>query len=222
MLQSLFKVAKLEAPAILFIDEIDYITKERTREESSYDRRSKNFLLDLFNLLAKDSSILIMGATNRPWELDTAFLSRLERRVFVDQPSVEERVEIVLMVTRDFQRTWTSEELTSLKKLLARTECSGRDIEAALGDLRFEMLCRLLKSTSFAPTARDSALWEPCLPGHPAAKVQAPEDWPKGVLVPNPPTYEDIEAALLQMRSTSTKAEVAAHRDWASKHGTKK
>jgi len=69
---------------IIFIDEIDSILKARCDEEQECSRRLKNeFFVQLDGLLSEQNSrIVLIGATNRPYELDTAALRRFVARPF--------------------------------------------------------------------------------------------------------------------------------------------
>ena len=51
-------------------------------DEASYDRRTKTELLEMLNRLSEHPTVFIVGATNRPWDMDTAFLSRFQRKVY--------------------------------------------------------------------------------------------------------------------------------------------
>ena len=55
--------------------------------DSIFDRNSKNSLLEMFNLISHEPSIFVIGATNCPWDLDPAFLSRFQRKVYLSLPN---------------------------------------------------------------------------------------------------------------------------------------
>lgn len=69
----LFKVAAEMQPAIIFIDEIDSILSERSAGEHEASRRLKTqFLIEFDGVAAGSERIVVIGATNRPQELDDA------------------------------------------------------------------------------------------------------------------------------------------------------
>lgn len=89
-----FEKAKLEAPSIVFIDEIEGLVPKREELSSSADIKKEEineFLLQLNN--AGDNKILVVGATNRPHMIDTAILraGRMDKRIFVGPPGFEAR-----------------------------------------------------------------------------------------------------------------------------------
>ena len=69
----LFRVAAESQPAIIFIDEIDSILSERSAGEHEASRRLKTqFLVEFDGVAAGAERIVVIGATNRPQELDDA------------------------------------------------------------------------------------------------------------------------------------------------------
>jgi len=75
LVRTLFEVAAEMSPSIIFIDEIDSILRSRSIHEHQHDRRVKTeFLLHFDGLASSKGRILVIGATNRPHELDDAAL----------------------------------------------------------------------------------------------------------------------------------------------------
>ena len=89
-----FEMAKMEAPAIIFIDEIEGLIPKREELGSHADIKKEEineFLLQLNN--AGANKILVVGATNRPQMIDTAILrsGRMDKRIFVGPPDFDAR-----------------------------------------------------------------------------------------------------------------------------------
>ena len=80
-MRTLPEIARAEKSSIVFYDEVDSLTRRREGSESSFDHRTKNQLSEFFDALARESGIFIIGATNRPWDIDPAFLSRFNRKI---------------------------------------------------------------------------------------------------------------------------------------------
>ncbi|XP_028752011.1 uncharacterized AAA domain-containing protein C16E9.10c-like, partial [Neltuma alba] len=96
--RAIFTLAAKVSPTIIFIDEVDSLLGQRARcGEHEATRRIKNeFMTHWDGLLTKqDERILVLAATNRPFDLDDAIIRRFQRRFMVGLPSVETR-EIIL------------------------------------------------------------------------------------------------------------------------------
>ena len=81
LIRELFKMASESKPSIIFIDEIDSICGDRRDDENDATRRIKTeFLVQMQKVLDGDG-ILVLAATNRPFDLDTAVRRRFEKRI---------------------------------------------------------------------------------------------------------------------------------------------
>ena len=82
-------MASLNQPSVIFIDEIDSILTSRSENENESSRRIKTeFLVQLDGAGTNiDDRILIIGATNRPQEIDDAFVRRLSKRLYIPLPN---------------------------------------------------------------------------------------------------------------------------------------
>ncbi|MEE9377477.1 MAG: AAA family ATPase [Candidatus Lokiarchaeia archaeon] len=129
LISSLFKVARLKAPSLIFMDEIDSVaTKRGEGSESGGERRVKTQLLSEIQGLksTRDKILLVLGATNRPWDIDNAMLSRFEKRVHVPLPDLKARAGIFKIHTEGVDTALTDEDFVELG---VRSEgYSGRDI----------------------------------------------------------------------------------------------
>ncbi len=93
----LFAAAKKNAPAIIFIDEIDAVGKKRDGNRNDEREATLNQLLTEMDGFESQSGVIVMAATNKIDVLDPALLraGRFDRRVFVDLPTKKEREEIL-------------------------------------------------------------------------------------------------------------------------------
>ena len=111
------------------MDEIDSIaTKRGEGSESGGERRVKTQLLSEIQGLKSTSekTLLVLGATNRPWDLDAAMLSRFEKKVHVPLPDIPARAAIFKIHTAGINTALNDEDYI---ELAARSEgYSGRDI----------------------------------------------------------------------------------------------
>lgn len=77
LVKQLFTMARENKPAIIFIDEIDSLTGTRGEGESEASRRIKTeFLVQINGVGNDDTGVLVLGATNIPWQLDPAIKRR--------------------------------------------------------------------------------------------------------------------------------------------------
>ncbi|XP_019453361.1 PREDICTED: peroxisome biosynthesis protein PAS1-like isoform X1 [Lupinus angustifolius] len=99
--RALFTLAAKVAPTIIFVDEVDSMLGQRTRVgEHEAMRKIKNeFMTHWDGLLTRPGEqILVLAATNRPFDLDEAIIRRFERRIMVGLPSAENREMILKTV----------------------------------------------------------------------------------------------------------------------------
>ncbi|CAL1689474.1 unnamed protein product [Lasius platythorax] len=99
-------LAKHYAPTIIFIDEIDWTTTNNADYGSSSSEPARRFRAELLarldGLLSMDNmNVILLAATNVPWNIDVALLRRLEKRIFVDLPDEASRLEILRFYVRD-------------------------------------------------------------------------------------------------------------------------
>ncbi|XP_013596582.1 PREDICTED: uncharacterized protein LOC106304733 [Brassica oleracea var. oleracea] len=96
--RALFTLAAKVSPTIIFVDEVDSMLGQRTRAgEHEAMRKIKNEFMTHWDGLMSSSGdrILVLAATNRPFDLDEAIIRRFERRIMVGLPSVESREKIL-------------------------------------------------------------------------------------------------------------------------------
>ncbi|XP_041644979.1 fidgetin-like protein 1 isoform X2 [Cheilinus undulatus] len=141
MVRALFAIARCHQPAVIFIDEIDSLLSQRTDGEHDSSRRIKTeFLVQLDGAAtAAEDRILVVGATNRPQEIDEAARRRLAKRLYIPLPEATARWQIVTnLMAREKNQLRESE----LESVVTATEgFSGADMthlckEAALGPIR--------------------------------------------------------------------------------------
>lgn len=141
LVRALFSVARELQPSIIFIDEVDSLLCERREGEHDASRRLKTeFLIEFDGVQSGgDDRVLVMGATNRPQELDEAVLRRFTKRVYVSLPNDETRFLLLKNLLSKQGNPLTQKELAQLAR---QTEgYSGSDItalakDAALGPIR--------------------------------------------------------------------------------------
>ncbi len=118
LVRELFVAARNKQPAIIFIDEVDSIATRREGDEVGGERRLKTQLMQEMEGVTsnKKDQIVVLGATNVPWELDPALRRRFEKRIYIGMPEEEAREEIFKIHTRgvDLEKDVDFKELAKL------------------------------------------------------------------------------------------------------------
>jgi SpoVK/Ycf46/Vps4 family AAA+-type ATPase len=103
-LAELFSTARGRAPAVLFIDEVDAMGAKRGSLSSSGTRMMvSQFLTEMDGISSNNDKLLVLGATNEPWNVDTALRrpGRFDRVLFVPPPDAQARLEILKLKTHN-------------------------------------------------------------------------------------------------------------------------
>lgn len=130
-LHEIFELGRNNTPCVLFIDEIDALGASRSDMKQSNGRHLINqFLQELDGIDSTNEGVLIIGATNTPWNLDPAFRrpGRFDRIVFVPPPDVTTR-ESILRLKLNNKPTGTIDLQSIAKKA---ENYSGADIDAII------------------------------------------------------------------------------------------
>lgn len=104
-LRKAFEEAEKNAPAIIFIDEIDSIAPKREKTQGEVERRIVSQLLTLMDGLKARSHVIVMGATNRPNSIDAALrrFGRFDREIDIGVPDEVGRLEVMRIHTRNMK-----------------------------------------------------------------------------------------------------------------------
>lgn len=198
--KALFQLATERQPSVIFIDEIDSLLSTRRDADAESSRRVKNeFLTSLEGAdTAQDDKVLLIGATNMPWELDPAALRRLSKRLYVPLPGQKARLALLRKQLAQHNAAVGLQGALAQKDLqviVSRTEgFSGSDLqsllrEAAMGPVREAMGSGSKRRCLSAPGPRD-------------------------ILV------RDFDGALRRIRPSFSQEEATRHADWNQEYGT--
>jgi len=149
-LRSVFEEAKANAPAILFIDEIDAIAPKREEMggEKQVEKRVVAQLLALMDGLESRGEIIVIGATNIPNSLDSALRrpGRFDREIAISIPDQRGRLEILHIHTRGMPLA----QDVGLEKLSQITHgFVGADLEALCREAAMNALRKIMPSIDF-------------------------------------------------------------------------
>jgi vacuolar protein-sorting-associated protein 4 len=150
LVRNLFEMARESenGRAIIFIDEVDSLCGSRSEGESDSLRRVKTeFLVQMDGVGKQDGQVLILGATNIPWELDAAIRRRFEKRVYIPLPEAEARTYMVQLHLGDTPNDLTEDDFQKLGEI---TEgASGSDIGVLVKEALMQPLRRCQQAKQF-------------------------------------------------------------------------
>lgn len=146
--RDLFAQARKNAPCIIFIDEIDAVGRQRVSGIGNNEEREQTLnqlLTEMDGFDTSDSSVVIIGATNRPDVLDKALVrpGRFDRQLLVPYPDIQSRLEILQLHAKSI----TMDSKIDLYKIARATSgLTGADLaniinEAAINASRFDQEC---------------------------------------------------------------------------------
>lgn len=120
-------MARESKPAIIFIDEIDSLCGSRSEGENETSRRIKTeFLVQMQGVGNDNDGILVLGASNVPWELDPAIRRRFEKRIYIPLPDIHARATQFKIRIGNTPNDLTEEDFIELAR--ATEGYSGSDI----------------------------------------------------------------------------------------------
>jgi len=135
LVRTLFTVAAYRQPSVVFMDEIDSLLTQRKSDENEASRRMKTEFLVQFDGTGStmlQSKVLIIGATNRPEELDDAARRRFVKRIYVPLPKTDDRMILLQTLLSKNKNSLTEREIQDLSR---DTEgYSGADLKALCTD----------------------------------------------------------------------------------------
>ncbi|XP_053603490.1 katanin p60 ATPase-containing subunit A1-like isoform X3 [Plodia interpunctella] len=198
LVRLLFDMASFYAPSTIFIDEVDSLCAMRGADsEHEASRRFKAELLIQMDGLAaafnQDKIIMVLAATNHPWDIDEAFRRRFEKRIYIGLPDEGIREKLLKLCLREVVLAPDVDLVELATKL---DGYSGSDI------------CNLCRDASMMTMRRKIAGKTP----EQIRKLKRTE-------LEAPISKNDLEAASEKTRRTVTPADVARYTSWMQKHG---
>jgi len=105
LFNSVRKSANEGKPAIVFIDELDSLMGKHSNEVGGEIRVRNQFLKEMDGIIDKGKKlhVYVIGATNKPWDLDWAFIRRFQKRILVPLPDHHSRLLMFKLYTADLQ-----------------------------------------------------------------------------------------------------------------------
>ncbi|EQB52421.1 ATPase [Colletotrichum gloeosporioides Cg-14] len=129
-IRAVFTLAEKLFPCVIFIDEVDCLFTRRKGYDKASDRVIITQFLQAMDGLVQDKRTpLVIGATNKPMDLDSAFLRRLPHKVWLGLPDTNARTQILLLILKAVNL-----DQVDVDRLAALTDgFSGADLKALCG-----------------------------------------------------------------------------------------
>ncbi|XP_032051772.1 vacuolar protein sorting-associated protein 4A [Anser cygnoides] len=177
LVKNLFELARQHKPSIIFIDEVDSLCGSRNENESEAARRIKTeFLVQMQGVGNSSDGILVLGATNIPWVLDSAIRRRFEKRIYIPLPEEAARAQMFKLHLGNTPHSLTD---ANIHELARKTEgYSGADISIIVRDALMQPVRKVQSAMHFKKVRGPSRtnpnlivddLLTPCSPGDPGA-----------------------------------------------------
>ena len=198
MVRALFAVASYRQPAVIFIDEIDSLLTQRTSDENEASRRLKTeFLVQLDGAgSGADDKILVLGATNRPQELDEAARRRFMKRLYIPLPNAVARESLLRHLLKQNVHVLTDDDVQDIVEKTAGysgSDLNGLCCEASMYPLREK--CDQVKAD-----------------GGDLKAIQVADFRPIG--------SKDLRVAMRQVRASVSQSDLAAYIEWDKTFGS--
>ncbi|KAJ1618595.1 P-loop containing nucleoside triphosphate hydrolase protein [Pavlovales sp. CCMP2436] len=206
MVKLLFEMARFYAPTTIFIDEVDALASSRGGSgEHEASRRVKSELLVQMDGVGSDApsdadgeraprSVMVLAATNFPWDLDEALRRRLEKRIYIPLPDESDRVALLKLNLRTIEVD-SNIELEELAGKCAGFSCAD-----------VTNLCR--DASMMAMRRRIKGLNKEEIKGLKKEEMEMPV------------TREDLEDAASRMNSSVSTSDVERHEAWLREFGS--
>ncbi|KAK7294145.1 hypothetical protein RJT34_17028 [Clitoria ternatea] len=204
MVRCLFDLARAYAPSTIFIDEIDSLCNARGASgEHESSRRVKSELLVQVDGVSNSATnedgsrkiVMVLAATNFPWDIDEALRRRLEKRIYIPLPNFESRKELI----RINLKTVEVAPDVNIDEVARRTEgYSGDDLTNVCRDASLNGMRRKI-----AGKTRDEI-----------------KNMSKDEISKDPVAMCDFEEALVKVQRSVSQADIERHEKWFTEFGS--
>ena len=217
-------MARANKPSIIFIDEVDSMCSTRDSSSSEAANRIKTeFLVQMQGVGVDNDGILVLGATNIPWGLDSAIRRRFEKRIYIPLPDELARKRLFEL---HIGETPTDLNDRDLLELARRTNnYSGSDISVAVREALMEPVRKVQRATHYKYVSKvvdgttHNDFLTPCSPGDHGAMEMGWLQVPGEKLVEPRVSRQDFEKALARARPSVNAADLKQFEDFTNDFG---
>jgi len=213
LIRALFEKARELSPSVIFFDEIDALCSTRSDNENEATRQIKTEMLLQLGSMGKDNSgLLIIAATNTPWDIDSAIRRRFEKRIYIPLPDMIGRKQLIELSCKNL--VLTDDQLNEFAE---KSEgLSGSDISILMKDAKLQPIRNAQTSTHFKPI--DDG-WIACSEHDELAQKLNIDDIPNGTLRTENIKWEHIVSVLEKTKSSVNIDDLKQFQDWTQRYG---
>lgn len=219
-IRAMFLKAQERRPTIIFLDEVDALCSSRDADSECGRRIKTQLLIEMQSLddRQKTSDVLLLAATNLPWELDAAFRRRFQLRIHIGMPDEGARCGLLRQLTKHHAALSDDD----LQLLAGRTEgFSAADVACFARAALMGPLAELQDTTHFIRVARPDGrlLWYPCAAATAGAVECRFEDINSRTVRANPCRLPHFLASLENCHSSVGAEDLSRYAAWEAKFG---
>lgn len=236
LVSATFSLASKLAPSVIFIDELDTFLSQRDGSEGSATSSMKSEFLTLWDgMLTRDGSndnnnadgdddnkgssnndnnntIMVLGATNRPFDVDSAILRRLPRTFEIGLPPEQSRRQILELFLKKQEMTAKAREMIpDIAK--ATTGYSGSDLKEMCRAAAMEPIRELMRESSQSAVRQHQNNSTKLVPGKGSIRQQQHLVGPKRGVKARPVSEQDFLSALKKVKRTGESAREFQQKD---------
>lgn len=221
-MKQLFELARKSQPSIIFIDEVDSLCSSRGEGENDSARRIKTeFLVQMQGVGKDQTGVLVLGATNTPWELDPAIRRRFEKRVYIPLPDEAARRILFKLAIGPTPNSLADQQIYEFAK--ETDGYSGADITVMVKDALYQPVRVAQTATHFKrvsdPSQQQPFLYEACSPGDPHGEEMSLYDISTERFKPNDVSYTHFKQALANVKPSVGSEDLKRFEDWTQQYG---
>ncbi len=215
LVRILFEMARFYAPSTIFFDEIDSVASKRGGEsEHEASRRVKSELLVQMDGIsgscsdtAEDASkmVIVIAATNYPWDIDEALRRRLEKRIYIPLPDQEARRALLDINLKEVK---LDDDVDLDKVALLADGYSGADVTSLCRDASMMSMRRLMEDPELRKMIHDKGL----------AELRERSDLKEKLNMPT--TMVDFENALKRCSKSVSRDDLVKYEKWMNEYGS--
>ncbi len=218
-------MARTNKPSIIFIDEVDSMcgTRDASGSSEAANRIKTEFLVQMQGVGVDNDGILVLGATNIPWGLDSAIRRRFEKRIYIPLPDEPARKRLLELHIGETPTDLGDRDYMELAKLTENY--SGSDISVAVREALMEPVRKVQRATHYKNVRNvvDGVTYDdfltPCSPGDRGAMEMNWLSVPGEKLIEPRVNRQDFVKALTRARPSVNAADLKQFEDFTSDFG---